>query len=108
MKEYGRTIPYKINAANSFIKRLKGLMFRKEPLVDEGLWITPCNSIHMCFMRFSIDAVFISKEGKIVRIVEDLQPWKMVKPVQGAHSVLELPSGAVHSLSLKVGDFIKL
>jgi uncharacterized protein len=108
MNEHRKTIPYKIKVANSFTKRLKGLMFRKDPLAEEGLWIMPCNSIHMCFMYFPIDAVFINKKGRIVKLVEELQPWRIVKPVQSAHSVLELPTGAVKRLSLIEGEYINL
>ncbi|MEO2073796.1 MAG: DUF192 domain-containing protein [Bacillus sp. (in: firmicutes)] len=108
MKQVTRTIPYSISLADSFFKRLKGLMFRKEELVDEGLWIIPCNSIHMCFMKFEIDAVFLSKEGRIVKIVERLKPWKFVKPIQNAYSVVELPSGEASNLGLKPGEKIIL
>jgi uncharacterized protein len=99
-------IPYSISVADTFGKRLKGLMFRKDPLIEEGLWITPCNSIHMCFMNFTIDAVFINKERRIVEMVEELQPWRFVKPVQSAYSVLELPAGAVKKLQLIKGEMI--
>ncbi|PLS06929.1 DUF192 domain-containing protein [Neobacillus cucumis] len=103
-----RTIPYSINLADSFFKRLKGLMFRKEQLVEEGLWIVPCNSIHMCFMNFAIDAVFLNKAGKIVKLVEDLQPWRFVKPIPEAYSVVELPAGSVTKLGLKQGNIINI
>ena len=108
MEQLKRTIPYSIKVADSFGKRLRGLMFRKNPLIEEGLWITPCNSIHMCFMNFGIDAVFISKEGRIVKMVEELQPWRFVRPVQDAHSVVELPAGAVKRLNLRQGELISL
>ncbi|MDN3019730.1 DUF192 domain-containing protein [Paenibacillus sp. BSR1-1] len=108
MEHSSRTLPYSINRADSFFKRLKGLMFRKDQLVEEGLWIVPCNSIHMCFMNFDIDAVFLNKEGQIVKMVEKLKPWKFVKPVQNAYSVIELPPGTVAKLGLKQGDMLKL
>jgi uncharacterized protein len=103
-----RTLPYRINKADSFGKRLRGLMFRKDPLMEEGLWITPCNSIHMCFMNFAIDAIFVSKEGRIVELIEELRPWRFVKPVQKAHSVVELPSGAIRELNLLKGEYVNL
>ncbi|MFP5105673.1 DUF192 domain-containing protein [Neobacillus sp. C211] len=108
MEQSIKTIPYSIHFADSFFKRLKGLMFRKEQLVDEGLWIIPCNSIHMCFMHFEIDAVFLNKEGQIVKMVEELKPWRFVKPVQNAYSVVELPAGTVTQLGLKQGEIISL
>jgi uncharacterized protein len=103
-----RTIPYSIKLADTFFTRLKGLMFRKDQLVEEGLWIFPCNSIHMCFMKFSIDAVFLTKEGRIVKMVENLQPWRFVKPIKDAYSVIELPAGTITKLDLKQGDLIRI
>jgi uncharacterized protein len=108
MEQISKTIPYSIKLADSFLKRLKGLMFRKDQLVEEGLWIFPCNSIHMCFMNFEIDAVFLNKEARIVKMVEGLKPWRFVNPVQDAYSVIELPAGTVTKLDLKQGEFIKL
>ncbi|MEH6908067.1 DUF192 domain-containing protein [Neobacillus drentensis] len=108
MEQLMRTIPYSINLADSFFKRLKGLMFRKDRLVEEGLWIIPCNSIHMCFMNFEIDAVFLNKEGQIIKMIEALRPWGFVKPVKNAYSVIELPTGTVTKLGLQKGEIIKL
>lgn len=108
MEQIVRTIPYSIQLADSFFTRLKGLMFRKDQLVEEGLWIFPCNSIHMCFMNFSIDAVFLNKEGRIVKKVENLKPWRFVKPIKDAYSVIELPAGAIRKLGLKQGDLISI
>jgi uncharacterized membrane protein (UPF0127 family) len=103
-----KTIPIPIIPADSFFKRLKGLMFQKEPLHEEGLWIKPCNSIHMCFMNFSIDAVFLDKNGQIIKTVEGLKPWRLVKPVKYAYSVLELPLGTIAEYELKTGELIIL
>jgi uncharacterized protein len=108
MEQLIRTLPYSINLADSFFKRLKGLMFRKDQLVKEGLWIIPCNSIHMCFMHFDIDAIFLDEEGRIVKMVEKLKPWRFVKPIKNAYSVIELPAGTVKNLGLTHGEIIKL
>ena len=97
---------YTITKADTFSSRLKGLMFRRKPLIEEGLWIIPCNSIHMCFMNFSIDVLFINKNREIVKLVENLQPWRFIKPVKNAHSVLELPAGTIKQKNLMVGATI--
>ncbi|MDP4552834.1 DUF192 domain-containing protein [Alkalihalobacillus macyae] len=102
-----RTLPFTIIRADSFLTRLKGLMFRRTPL-EEGLLIVPCNSIHMCFMNFSIDVVFLTQDHEIIKVVENLKPWRFVPPVKGAHAVLELPVGAIGSSSIRVGEFINL
>ena len=103
-----RTIPYTVQRADTFLTRLRGLMFRRTPLQQEGLLIAPCNSIHMCFMTFSIDVVFLDNDHKIVKLVNDLKPWRFLFPVKGARAVLELPYGSINQLSLEVGQFLKL
>ncbi|MGG2025710.1 DUF192 domain-containing protein [Gottfriedia sp. S16(2024)] len=102
------TIPYTIKKADTFATRLKGLMFRKKPLDQEGLWIIPCNSIHMCFMNFPIDVVFLNKNKQIVKLINNLQPWKFVAPVTDAYSVLELPVGVIEKFKLEVGQILDL
>ena len=61
--------------ADSFLTRFAGLMFRKKMPVATGLLLAPCNSVHMCFMRFAIDVVYLDKEYNIIKIVKDLKPW---------------------------------
>jgi hypothetical protein len=70
-----------------------------------GLLIPHCSGIHMMFMRFPIDAVFIDKKGVVVKIYRRLLPWiGMVPLVWGADKVAELPAGAVDRHGIKVGD----
>ena len=54
-----------VMVADSFFTRLAGLMFRQKLPPATGLLLVPCNSVHMCFMRFAIDVVYIDKEYKI-------------------------------------------
>ncbi|WP_226658802.1 DUF192 domain-containing protein [Pseudalkalibacillus hwajinpoensis] len=103
-----RTLPIAIVKADTFLERLKGLMFRKRPLHEEALLITPCNSIHMCFMFFSIDVVFLSKQNEVIKVVHNLKPWRFVLPVKGAYSTLELPAGAIERYGVKEEDFLTL
>lgn len=106
MKAKTINLPYRINIANNFWTRFKGLQFQKKPLVEEGLLITPCNSIHMFFMRFPIDVVFLDQANNVVKIVSNIKPWRIVPPVRDAHSALELPSGIIVEKNIYVGDRI--
>ena len=63
----------KIIIADSFLTRLKGLMFQKALQPSTGLLLAPCNSVHMCFMRFAIDVVYVDKDYKIIKVVKDLK-----------------------------------
>ena len=88
-------------------RRMRGLLGRTGLETGEGLLIRPTNAIQMWFMRFPIDAVFLSKDGTVLRIAADLQPWRMAA-CRGARSVLELRAGACAAHGLNVGDPIHL
>lgn len=94
--------------ASTFFARLRGLQFRKELPPGHGMLITPCNSIHMFFMRFPIDALFIDPENRIVHICEGIKPWRVSGNVKGACCVLELPSGTVSSTGTAAGDILDM
>lgn len=82
--------------------RLRGLLGRHELPAGEGLWIQPTNSIHMFFMRFAIDAVFMDGDGVIVRVVPRLRPGRMAA-CRRARSVLEIAEGEAERLRLRPG-----
>lgn len=98
----------KCKAAATFFSRFRGLQLKKELPAGQGLLITPCNSIHMFFMRFPIDAVFIDPDNKIVCIMEGIKPWRVSKVVRHARSVMELPAGTASATKTRVGDFIEI
>lgn len=95
--------PHLVKTRNMWM-RIRGLLGRGALAPSEGLWITPCPSIHMFFMRNAIDAVFIDEHLQVVRVVEDLQPWRMASGGKHAHSVLELPPGKAAFFNIRVGD----
>lgn len=93
-----------VHIADTFWTRLVGLMFRHPLPPATGLLITPCNSIHMCFMRFAIDAVYLDKHGKILKITRHLRPWIGLSACWHAHSVLEMTAGQADALGLQIGQ----
>ncbi len=93
-----------VEIADNAWKRLKGLMFRDRLDSGRGLFLAPCNSIHMMFMRFAIDAVYVDKDYRIKKIVRGLRPWIGLSMCLGAFGVLEIPSGDADKFNLKVGQ----
>ena len=65
-----------------------------------ALWIEPCNSIHMFFMRFAIDVLFLDREGNVKRVLLNLRPWRVSPIVFGARTTVELPAGTLADRSL--------
>ena len=96
----------KVEIADNFWRRFLGLMGRKNLPSGHGLLITSCNSVHMCFMRFPIDVVYLDKNNSVIKIVKNLPPWVGLSCCFGASSALELPAGAITG-DLAAGAILK-
>lgn len=94
--------------ARSLRDRTVGLLGTVDVPAGEGLWIERSPSIHMFFMRYPIDAVFVDRDGRVVRIVEHLRPWRIVAWARGARDCLELPAGEARAAGIQVGDELRL
>lgn len=94
--------------ATGFFQRARGLMFERELPPGSALIIDPCGSIHMFFMRFPLDVLYVSRDHRVVRVQEGIRPWR-VGPIRtpGAHYVVELPVGAVRASRTEVGDALE-
>jgi hypothetical protein len=90
--------------ADSFLSRGLGLIPRGALPRGEGLRITKTSAITMWFMRFPIDAVFIDRAGRVVRVAERIAPWRTMIVARGAADVIELPSGTASETATQAGD----
>jgi uncharacterized membrane protein (UPF0127 family) len=105
-----------LESANGLWGRFKGLMGRASLEPDAGLWLPGTNGIHMMFMRFPIDAVFLARPDAahggaqtVLSAHRGLRAWIGLVPlVRGAHGVLELPVGAIERSGTMVGDLVAL
>jgi uncharacterized membrane protein (UPF0127 family) len=103
-----------VEIADGLWGKFKGLMGRPSLDADAALWLPESNGIHMMFMRFAIDAVFLGRpetDGTraVMSVHERLPAWRGLVPiVRGAHGVLELPVGTIAATSTAVGDRIAL
>ncbi|MFT5169994.1 MAG: uncharacterized membrane protein (UPF0127 family) [Candidatus Omnitrophota bacterium] len=98
----------KVKLANTFMSRLVGLIGRSSLSEQEGLIITHCNSIHMVFMRFPIDVVFLDKVNKVVGLVKSIKPYRLSAIFFKASYAVELPSGSIISNDIKINDVIEI
>lgn len=92
----------KLIYADTFFKRLKGLMGKK--CFNDAMLFTNLkdSSIHTMFMRFEIDVYFID-ENKVIYDKVSLKPWKFYKPKKQSKYILETKKGL---LKLKIGDYL--
>jgi uncharacterized membrane protein (UPF0127 family) len=110
----GTVLARSLEVAESFGGRFMGLMGRAAIAPATGLWLRPGSSIHMLFMRFPIDAVFLAKPGegggrRVVAVHPSLRPWiGVVWWARGADGCLELPAGTAAASGTNVGDVVRL
>ena len=108
----GVVVASHVGMATSFWGRFRGLMGRASLAAGEGLYL-PSASIHMLFMRFPIDALFLAKADAqglrtVVALHHRLPPWRgLVLPVRGASGVVELPAGTLKAAGLERGDRVR-
>jgi len=91
--------------ADSFLKRLLGLIPKKNIQNDECLLITNCPMIHTCFMNFPIDVVFLDKEFKAIAIERKIMPWHFSRYYVGAFYAIEFSSDFVKD-KIEVGEIM--
>jgi uncharacterized membrane protein (UPF0127 family) len=99
-----------VRFAQSHWSRFRGLMWTDAVQFGpgSGLWIVPSRGIHTFAMRFAIDAVYLSREGVVVHLVTNLQPWRIAAVNMRAASVLELPASTLHATGTRLGDEIEI
>lgn len=111
----GDVLADKVETADTFFKRFKGLMLKKYMPESYAMHLKPCRSIHTFFMKFPIDVLYLDGENNIVGIEENLAPGKIGKKVKKARTVVELPKGQIsktetevgHSIGYKTSDTLK-
>jgi uncharacterized membrane protein (UPF0127 family) len=110
----GTVVAERVEVANGLWAKFMGLMGRASLAPGAGLWLPDSNGIHMMFMRFAIDAVFVGRPGAdgarpVVSVHRALPAWRGLVPlVRGAHGVLELPVGAIDASGTQPGDAIAI
>jgi len=90
--------------ADSFLTRLRGMLFRKA--LPPALLITPTNSVHGIGMLKSLDVAFLDADSKVIKTAT-LRPFGLVG-CRSAKSALEAPEGSFSMWNLTVGSQVEL
>ena len=110
----GTVLAERLENGASFWAKFMGLMGRPTLPQGDGLWLPGENGIHMLFMRFAIDVVFVAPAAsnsdarrRVLSLHRAVPPWRgVVWRVGGAKGVLELPSGTIDRSGTVLGDEI--
>jgi uncharacterized protein len=103
----GTEVAGDIRVASSMRERMVGLLRTPEADLGDGLLIEQSPSIHMFFMPYAIDAVFVDRDGRVTRTVPGLRPWRVVWWARGARDCLELPVGRIGESGTRAGDILE-
>lgn len=106
--ETGEVIAERVRCAHTHWTRLKGLLGTRSFEPGNGLWIKPCQQVHMIGMRYPVDLVFLDDGGRVVRTIGSLAPNRISPKVADAASVLELPAGTIAGSGLAPGATVEI
>ena len=103
-------LAYPVRVADSYLSRLKGLMFKK--YIKEGLVLrvpksksSTRSAIHTSFMLISIDVLFVN-EDNIIHDMVSIKPWNVYKPNGPSKYVIEIENGLINKHKIAIGDEI--
>lgn len=94
--------------ADTIFTKMKGLLGRKDMSFDEGMLICGARQIHMFFMKFAIDVIFLDKNFRIIKIYRRFKPFRISGYFLKAKYVLELKSGILDEKDTQVGDVLEI
>lgn len=97
-----------VKIANTFFSRLRGLLPKNIKSKDHILVLMPCKCIHTFGMSYAIDVIFVSKEGRILKIINDMKPNRWSPIIKNSQYVIEIESGIFSNLGIEEGDQIML
>ncbi len=100
----GTLIAERCRVARGLADRTVGLLRTPEVGRGEGLLLERTQSIHMFFMRYPIDVVFVDRVGRVTRTASRLLPWRVIWWARGARDCLELRAGALDGTGTQKGD----
>lgn len=103
----GEAVAHTVEVAVTRRDRRKGLLGRSDLPSSTALILAPCGAIHTMFMRFAIDAVFVDEDGRVVKIVPELAPWRIAAAAL-ARAVVEMPARSLRACPVSVGDRLYL
>jgi uncharacterized membrane protein (UPF0127 family) len=108
----GKVLANKVELADTFWRRFRGLMFRRNFCEGAALFFelskSRRQSIHTFFLRFSIDVIFLSSNFLVSEVCQRLKPWRIHRLKVNASYVVELPAGTISHTNVKIGHKLAL
>ena len=100
----GARLGDRVEVADGFWTRLRGLLGRGGLEAGGGLLLTPCRGVHMLGMRFPLDVLLLDGGRRVVGVYRELAPGKRTRLHGEARHALELPAGTIERTGTREGD----
>ncbi len=91
----------------SVLAKSIGLMFSKPKNLIFVFDKERIISLHMFFVFYPIDVVFLNKNKVVVELKKNFKPFRFYLPNKKAMYVIELPKNTLKETKTEVGDIIK-
>ena len=103
----GTPIANEISYAKNIFSQMLGLMLHKSIPWDFALIFVLKRpgtvGVHMLFMRFPIDVIFLDSDKKIIGTAT-LKPWTGHKRMKGIKYIIEINQGTIERFNLVPGE----
>ncbi len=101
----GTVLATYLEIASDSASRRRGLLGRDRLEAGHALVIAPCGGVHTFFMKFTIDVLFVKKDGRVVSVAHNLRPWRIALAVT-AYAAIEFPAGTLGRADTRRGDLL--
>jgi uncharacterized membrane protein (UPF0127 family) len=94
----------------SDLRKAIGLMFSRKLKDNALVFVFNYESLiplHMFFVFYPIDVLFLDKNRKVVDIKENFKPFTLYTNKKQAKYVIELPKGTINKTRTSIGDKIQ-
>ncbi len=87
--------------------RTTGLLRHHSLPAGSALIIAPTSAIHTWFMKFSLDVLFVARDGRVLKACVNLRPWRMAMAFR-AFAVVEMTAGSLAASGTQAGDHVEV
>ena len=101
-------LAHRVTIAMTPASRMTGLLKHSSLPEGDALVITGCQSIHMFFMKFAIDVVFVDGQNRVIGLCANIRPFHLSSIFWKSACAIELPAGTIEKTGTKVGDVLQI
>ena len=106
-KRSGRAVASVLETALDSAARKRGLLGRDSLPPGHALIIAPGMLVHTFAMRFSIDILFVARDGQVLKAVPNV-PARRIAGAFGSFAVIELAADGLKASDTRAGDILEV